>query len=414
MKTYELWLQYIKVYGNDFTFFILNKPYIIVTDPKTVKAILSDSKNFIKGDDYTVKFKLCFGNGLVTSNGEKHKKDRTFFNKFFTHSNINQYTNTIHHKTFEIFDLLPQNGTVNIEQVMAILTFRIFMNFFTNGQYQNDLDEEKIITHAVSEGSYYVSQLINYNLPPSSLVPSVRKLKKYTQELGTRLLSKVSNTPCLNAMHNAEMTHEDIFYHFVTFVSAGHDTTTYFLSYTLYLLATHPDVQNELRKEIQEVTGDSDDISIEHMKKMHYLNMVMHESLRMYTVIPTLTRLCVQEKYLPESNIHIPAQTNICIPFYVINHNSQIWPEPYSFNPENFRDFKNHYIWSDKGFFPFNYGSRSCIGMNLAHLEASIILCILLKHFHFSATTGFTPQIRSGISLTTHNGIYVDITKKYI
>ncbi len=93
-------LKYIsklrKRYGKIFTFFVLQKPYLVVTDPGVVRRILSDSKAFYKGTDYTVTFKLAFGDSLVTATGDKHKVRysswwRTLHNRHMS-SHINNCT----------------------------------------------------------------------------------------------------------------------------------------------------------------------------------------------------------------------------------------------------------------------------------------------------------------------------------
>ena len=61
-----------------------------------------------KGADYTYQFKLVFGDGLVTSNGEKHKSDRACFGKYFIRSNISKYFKKINELTIEV-SLFYQN-----------------------------------------------------------------------------------------------------------------------------------------------------------------------------------------------------------------------------------------------------------------------------------------------------------------
>jgi hypothetical protein len=80
-----------KRYGRVFTFFALTKPYLVVCEPVVVRRVLSDTKTFIKGKDYSDVFGYAFGEGLVTSNGQKHKDDRSCFGKYFVRGNISKY-----------------------------------------------------------------------------------------------------------------------------------------------------------------------------------------------------------------------------------------------------------------------------------------------------------------------------------
>ena len=74
----------IKKYGSIFTFSIGMKQMLVVSEPQLVRKILTDTETFIKGPDYTKKFAVVFGEGLVTSNGEKHKIDKRCLGRFFT------------------------------------------------------------------------------------------------------------------------------------------------------------------------------------------------------------------------------------------------------------------------------------------------------------------------------------------
>ena len=73
-----------KKYGDVYRFFIFSKPYIVITKPSLMKKILLDSENFYKDDSfYKNGLGIIFGQGLVTSNGDKHKNDKKIFHKFF-------------------------------------------------------------------------------------------------------------------------------------------------------------------------------------------------------------------------------------------------------------------------------------------------------------------------------------------
>ena len=90
-----------KRYGPIFTFFAMGNGMLIVSDPVVVRRILSDSKTFCKGMAYTYYFRLVFGDGLVTSEGEKHKSDRSLMAKYFVRSNVNKYVTSINELTRE-------------------------------------------------------------------------------------------------------------------------------------------------------------------------------------------------------------------------------------------------------------------------------------------------------------------------
>ena len=75
-------------YGNTFLFWPGNKAMLVVMESSDVRQILTDTKTFIKGNDYTQKFSIAFGDGLVTSNGSVHRHDRACLSKYFLRGSI--------------------------------------------------------------------------------------------------------------------------------------------------------------------------------------------------------------------------------------------------------------------------------------------------------------------------------------
>lgn len=123
-----------KKYGKVYTFFAFTKPYLVVCDPAAVRRILSDSKAFIKGEDYSKLFSICFGFGLVTSIGDKHRHDRGVLGKYFIRNNISKYMQNVNDITTQaIATTLTEEQKIssshNIEEFFALLALRVFFAF---------------------------------------------------------------------------------------------------------------------------------------------------------------------------------------------------------------------------------------------------------------------------------------------
>ena len=100
-----IYIKYcIHKYGSIFTFWAGYKPMLVVSDPVLVRKIMTDTTTFIKGPDYTYKFSVVFGKGLVTSNGEKHKEDRKCLGRFFTKTHIINHHKMICEMTDKMID----------------------------------------------------------------------------------------------------------------------------------------------------------------------------------------------------------------------------------------------------------------------------------------------------------------------
>jgi cytochrome P450 len=416
-------LKLKKYYGRLYSFFALTKSFIVVCEPTLVRRILSDSKTFVKGTDYTTIFGIAFGQSLVTSNGEKHKANRALFGKFFLKSHITKYmpiVNSITHHSMK--ELLHVNNdesmNINIEDYFAILALRVFLKFMANYSV-NDVKLEKDICHLVSEGSFKVVRIMLFGLPDWSFLPPVRDLRNLVGKIWKLLFEPMINErkeriargeeieeDCLSAMLASQQTEQELRDHLTTLMSAGHDTTAYFTSYMTYLLANHSHVQDKLRAEINEIMGDRTEVTADDVTNMKYLTKVMQETLRLYAVIPNLTRYSNEEMEFKETGVKIPKGSNILIPLFLINRDPEIWENPNDFIPERFEE-RGDLTLAKNGFFPFAYGTRTCIGYTLAQLESCTFLVHLLRAYRLKAVPDFKPCIMAGISLTTSNGIHV-------
>jgi cytochrome P450 len=420
-----------KRYGKHFTFFAFTKPYIVVCDPSSVRRILSDNKVFVKGTDYTEQFSVAFGEGLVTSNGEKHRKDRSNFNKMFVKTNIAKYMQMMNEKTDEAIDemVAPKvNGTdagekgkaLDIEDFFAILSLRVFTKFALGTDMPGT---EQWTAKQVSDGSWAVGRMITLGLPMWNIFPAVHTIRKsrvtlwkllkpVVEERKRNPLPEGENADCLSVMIEEKMDDEEVNDHLVTLLSAGHDTTAYFSAYLIYLLAVHQDAQDRLRAEIMKQLNGRSEVVADDVVEMKFFNCVMQETMRLYSIIPCVTRACRQSTHIKENGVTIPAGANVLIPMFLINRDPELWDEPSKFKPERFEASTGFFTNAKNGYFPFGYGARTCIGNTLAQMESCVFIAKLLLRYDVNEDIGFKPAIFAGISLTTSNGINVRLKER--
>jgi len=445
-------------YGKIFTFFAFTKPYLVICDPVVVRRILSDTKTFNKGLDYTNQFAVAFGEGLVTSNGDKHRKDRAHFGKLFVKTNINKYMTMVNEKCqYAIEEMLSGNSSVcdiidwdykggapktggqpsatstddpgdkggkayNIEHFFSLLALRVFMQFAINFNF--GAEKEKWLAKAVSDGSWAIGRMITLGLPMWNIFPSVGVVRSGRELLWTEMKKVVDERKasmaaggstdvedCLTVMIEENFSDQEMNDHLVTLLSAGHDTTAYFSAYMCYLLSIHPEVQTRCRAEILQVMGGRVEVTCDDVTEMKYLMNIMQETLRLYSIIPCVSRGCTQDTHIKEANVTIPKGANMLIPMSLINRDPELWENPSKFDPERFEGSTGYFTSSKNGFFPFGYGARTCIGNILAQMESAVFIVKLITQFRLLEEPGFKPAIFAGISLTTSNGINVRLER---
>lgn len=164
----------------------------------------------------------------------------------------------------------------------------------------------------------------------------------------------------------------------IVLMQAGYDTTALTMSTALYELTLNPECQRKLQEELDE--ANIDDYST--LQGLPYLDAVIHETLRMHPILPTLDKICTKDYKVPGTNITIKPGDVIQISAMGIGFDPKYFKNPEVFDPENF--MKERKAERDPlTFLGFNQGPRSCIAMRFALLEMKICLSHLLMNFNF-------------------------------
>ncbi|XP_049985669.1 cytochrome P450 3A6-like isoform X3 [Alexandromys fortis] len=181
------------------------------------------------------------------------------------------------------------------------------------------------------------------------------------------------NVECHKALSDVEIIAQSI-----TFIFVGYDTTSTVLSFIMYTLATHPDVQKKLQHEIDSVLPNKAPPTYEALVKLEYLDMVLNETLRLYPVGYRLNR--VSKKNAEINDVFIPKGTRVCIPIFVLHRDPKYWSKPEEFCPERFskknKDAINPYVYM-----PFGNGPRNCIAMRFALITMKLAVVKILQNF---------------------------------
>ncbi|XP_026579211.1 cytochrome P450 2J2-like [Pseudonaja textilis] len=193
-------------------------------------------------------------------------------------------------------------------------------------------------------------------------------------------MEKSKNDP--NSTYNEENLAQCIF----DFFSAGTDTTLATLMWALLLLTNHPNIQEKVQKEIEDVFGSSGSISYQDRKKLPYTNAVIHEMQRVkYALLYGIPRQSTKDVTM--RGYHIPKGTFIFPDLRSVLFDPEQWETPEKFNPNNFLDKDGKFIDREE-FLPFGLGKRACVGEQLARIEIFIFLTSLLRAFNFRLPEG--------------------------
>ncbi|MEU6808021.1 cytochrome P450 [Streptomyces sp. NPDC046831] len=166
----------------------------------------------------------------------------------------------------------------------------------------------------------------------------------------------------------------------ITFLVAGHETTSGALSFALYYLARHPEVAARARAEVDRVWGREARPGYEQVAKLRYVRRVLDESLRLWPTAPAFAREALRDTVLAgEHPMRRGAWALVLTP--MLHRDPEVWgADPERFDPDRF-DARAVRARPPHVFKPFGTGARACIGRQFALHEATLVLGLLLRRY---------------------------------
>ncbi|MFI8946249.1 cytochrome P450 [Streptomyces sp. NPDC053750] len=184
----------------------------------------------------------------------------------------------------------------------------------------------------------------------------------------------------------------------ITFLVAGHETTSGALSFALHYLAQHPDVAARARAEVDRVWGDTEAPGYEQVAKLRYVRRVLDESLRLWPTAPAFAREAREDTVLGGTHpMRRGAWALVLIG--MLHRDPEVWgPDAERFDPDRF-DAKAVRSRAPHTFKPFGTGARACIGRQFALHEATLVLGLLLRRYELRAEPDYRLRVTERLTL---------------
>src|SRR6476620_9123220 len=205
---------------------------------------------------------------------------------------------------------------------------------------------------------------------------------------------------------------ENIRYQMVTFLVAGHETTSGLLSFALYELLRHPNVQATARAQVDEVLG-AGSARFEHLPRLGYLDQILKETLRLWPTAPGFN-VTPHEDTALGGRYEVPAGQPILVLIPQLHRDKAAWGEDAEiFDPDRFSPVRAAEIPAN-AWKPFGNGQRSCIGRGFALQEAMLFLAKLLQRFEVTAADpGYELQIKHTLTMKPE-GLFIHVRRRDI
>jgi cytochrome P450 len=189
----------------------------------------------------------------------------------------------------------------------------------------------------------------------------------------------------------------------LTMLIAGHDTTTALLAWTLTMLGQHPEVLERARREVESVLK-AEPPDPEHLDQMHFLETVVHESLRLYPPIHLGNRRIGEDAEVEG----LLKGRRLLYSIYLTHRDPEHWPDPDRFDPDR---FASHPAPSAYVYVPFGGGPRNCIGAYFGLVEGKAVLAYLLRHWTLDLLDR-PIHAHMGATLEPRPGVWMNVARR--
>uniref|UniRef100_A0A8C6W742 unspecific monooxygenase n=1 Tax=Nannospalax galili TaxID=1026970 RepID=A0A8C6W742_NANGA len=404
-----------KVYGPVFTLYLGTQPTVVLHGYEAVKeALIDHAEEFSGRGRHPVAEKSNKGLGIVFSNGNRWKEIRRF--TLMTLRNLGMGKRNIEDRVQEeaqclVEELRKTNGSpcdpTNILSCVPcnVICSIIFQDRFDyNDQEFLDLmerlnDNIQILSSPWIQVCNNFPFLINYCPGSHNKILKhmnylefyvMKKIKEHQESLDVTnprdfidyYLIKRSQ---VNHNQSSEFTLENLALTVVDLFSAGTETTSTTLRYTLLLLLKYPHVTAKVQEEIDRVVGRHRSPCMQDRSSMPYTDAMVHEVQRYIDLIPTNLPHAVTSDIKFRNYLIPKGKTGLTSLSFLLKE-SKGFPNPEKFDPAHFLDEKGNFKKSDY-FMPFSAGKRMCAGEGLARMELFLILTTILQNFKLKPLT---------------------------
>ncbi len=399
---------------------VLGHRYLFVTDPELIKQVLvDDADSFHKGIIMRRALQPALGEAILTSDGAKWRWQRRAAAPMFRHESLlGLFPSMIScaERTRDRWLSYPAGAEIDVAREMMRTTFDVILTTMLSGRGNIDPSSiERSITEYL-ESTSWVTALTIIGAPAWLPHPGFRKARRgktYLKQVLGDLIAEARQNPSgqhdlLSLLVQAKdpetgrsMNDGDIRDNLLTFITAGHETTSLALTWTFYLLSVHPAAEQRVRREIAAVTAGGE-LRPDHIEQLTYTRQVIAEAMRLYPPAPVIAREAQREIRLGEQTVK--AGTVVYVPVYAVHRHELLWDNPDAFSPERFdaeaAKARNRYVY-----IPFGAGPRICIGMGFALAEATAILATLLPAFTLRLRPGYVPKPKLRVTLRPDRGM---------
>ena len=392
-------------------------------DPALVNRVLVERPDaFPKSDRIREGLAPLLGNSVFVTNGEVWKRQRRIIDPAFEGGRLRDTFPAIWAAGEAAVARLPE-GVVEVEEAMSHAAADvIFRTLFSIPI------EDAVATRVFHEFRAYqrTQPILNLAafLPLPRWVPRLHRratkasaaiirdlIRRLTEARAAQiaagsapddLATKIMVTP--DPVTGERFGTEEMVDQVAIFFLAGHETSASALSWALYLLATHPDIQDQVAAEAASLTPDFASLS-----RLRLTRDVFREALRLYPPVPMMVRENTCPEVMRDRPVAPGAQI-VLSPWHLHRH-ERVWENPDSFDPARWQTEACRHA-AREAYIPFSAGPRVCTGAGFAMVEGPLLLAQLCRAFRFEAIAGDVPVPVAHLTVRAKDGIRLRVVRR--
>jgi cytochrome P450 len=415
-------IESAKEYGDIVFFKVGNERIYLFNHPDLIRDVLvTNQKNFVKSRAL-VRAKKVLGEGLLTSEGEFHLRQRRLAQPAFHRDRISAYGRSMVEYADRVRSRWTDGQSLDVHDDMMKLTLAIVAQTLFSADVENEAAEigEALTTAfaAFNLGILPFSELLE-KLP----LPYIKRFEAARARLDETIYRIIDERRAtgedkgdlLSMLLLAQdtegdgggMTDTQVRDESMTIFLAGHETTANALSWTWYLLSQHPEIEARFHHEV-DALGDRlprpDDLP-----KLPYTRMILAESMRLYPPAWAVGRRALND--FDAGGYTIPARSMVLMSQFIMHRDPRFHPEPERFDPDRWRP-EIAALRPKFSYFPFGGGTRVCIGEQFAWMEGILTLATIAQRWKLRYVGTSPPGLEPRITLRPEGSLEMKVERR--
>jgi len=391
-----------------------------VSNPQQVRDILVTNQRYFHKGRGLERARRLLGEGLLTSEGAVHVRQRRLIQPAFHHDRIAAYAGVMTSYAERVQAGWSDGAVIDASQEMTRLTLAIVGKTLFDKDVESQAREVGEALNAVME-SFWTLMLPFADFLERLPLPSMRRTRAARARLDAIIYGMIAERrkaptdrgDLLSMLLLAQdeeaggrgMTDQQIRDEAMTIFLAGHETTANALSWTLYLLSQSPEVEKRLHEEVDRVLGRRLP-GIADLPQLTYTEQVVTESMRLYPPAWIIGRRAIRD--YPLDSYLVRERSLLIVSPYVVHRDPRHFANPDRFIPERWTpEFKA--ALPPFAYLPFGGGARRCIGESFAWMELVLVLSTIVRQWRLRLVPGhpvvplpvITLRLKHGLRMTT-------------